>query len=157
MFCQIRGSTHVLVRYHGITTCPKLWPFSSYCVKQSFHNLKIFLIDCLTFMSIFMVHETLIIKKSALTWHCSNFDVLFLAGEKIHALTPKSNVWFRDYKFWGQILISANLSWTVSTRWYFCPSVSNFEITCKSSAVKIVQTLLLAIPKLISGSRKVNR
>ncbi len=62
-----RGIMHVLVHYQGevpITTCPKLRPFSSYSVTQSFHNLEvIFLIDCLTFRNILMVHKTLIKKK----------------------------------------------------------------------------------------------
>ncbi len=48
-------------------------------------------------------------KKSALTRHCPDFNVLFLIMAKMHASIAKINVWFWDHSHKSQFIASYNL------------------------------------------------
>lgn len=44
-----------------------------------------------------MVQMSFIIKKAALTSHCSDFDVLFLVVTMMHTSSSKFNFWFLNH------------------------------------------------------------
>ena len=105
MFCQksLHGSCRIgrciVVMKLPVTTCPQLWPFSSYCISQPAKDFIIVLLSyCLAWRSVLMFDSTYMIKKKS-TWprRCSALAAPSLDVETQATSTGKTGLLFQGH------------------------------------------------------------